>query len=300
MTAAMEHPIRDEFLRSADGLKLHVRIFGRANPERLPLLCLPGLTRTAEDFDVLADALANTRDMPRRVITFDYRGRGLSDYDSNPANYSIAVEASDVTTVASELGIDRAIILGTSRGGLIGMVLAATRPDLVAALALNDIGPELEIGGLIKIKGYTSDPPPRLTWEDAAQGLRSLFGDAFPRLTGSEWMAWARRAFREENGALVRTYDPKLVLPFQTITADNPPPALWDMFDQIGAIPMLTIRGELSDLLSESCVAEMKRRRPDMDVLRFMDEGHAPLLADGVAIKAIRTFCHRCDLSDAE
>lgn len=296
----MEHPVRDEFLRSVDGLKLHVRVFGQPVSHRLPLLCLPGLTRTAEDFDILAEALANTSDTPRHVIAFDYRGRGLSDYDSNPANYAIPVEAADVTTIAAELGIERAIILGTSRGGLIGMVLAATRPDLVAGLALNDIGPELEIDGLIKIKGYITNLPPRSNWNDAAHGLQTLFGDAFPRLTSAEWMAWARRAFRQENGTLVRTYDPQLALPFEALTADNPPPALWDLFDQMPDIPLLTIRGELSDLLSERCVAEMKRRHPNMDVLRIADEGHAPLLADSVAIEAIRTFCHRCDLSALE
>ncbi|MBY0382265.1 MAG: alpha/beta hydrolase [Xanthobacteraceae bacterium] len=291
----MTHLVRDEFFRSADGLRLRARIIGEACPGRLPLLCLPGLTRTAEDFEVLARALANDDDAPRRVVAVDYRGRGLSDYDSNPANYAIPIEAADVASMAADIGVNRTIILGTSRGGLIGMVLAATRPDLVAGLALNDIGPELDIGGLIKIKSYIADPPPRATWDDAARGLRQLFGSVFPRLTEDDWMAWTRRAFREENGRLVRTYDPKLALSFQDISHDNAPPPLWELFDQMADIPLLSIRGELSDLLSEACVEEMKRRRPGMNVMHVADEGHAPLLIDPISIGTIKTFCSRCD-----
>lgn len=289
-------PFQDIFTTSADGLRLRARTIGPADGIALPVLCLPGLTRTAEDFDIVARALADDSQNPRRVVAIDYRGRGRSDFDPNPANYSVPNETTDVLALANAAGITRAILLGTSRGGLISMVIAATRPELPAGIILNDIGPELDITGLMKIKGYLVPRVTPQTWSEAVAGLQRLFGSVFPALTEADWMAWAHRAFRQDaDGRLVRTYDPGLAHTFDSISPETPPPPLWELFDQMAKVPLLSIRGELSDLLARECVAEMKRRRPDMETCDVPLQGHAPLLADATTIERIKDFCRRCD-----
>lgn len=284
----------DLFCKSADGLKLHGRMIGPETGTALPVLCLPGLTRTAEDFDDIARALATDPKMPRRVLAIDYRGRGLSDYDPDPAKYAVPVEMGDVLALAAAAGINRAILLGTSRGGIISMALAAAKKDLLAGVILNDIGPALEIGGLMKIKGYITDPPQRKTWDEAAKGLKDLFGPAFPSLNDQQWMAWAHRAFRDSGDGLVRTYDSRLADGFAAITPQTPMPPIWDLFDKLAGVPLMLVHGALSDLLSPQGVRDMQARRSDMDVVEVPDEGHAPLLADTPTIKRIVDFCARC------
>lgn len=286
----------DIFATSADGLRLRARATGPADAAALPVLGLPGLTRTAEDFDIVAQALVSDPQNPRRVVAIDYRGRGGSDFDPNPANYTVPIEAADVLTLAAAAGISRAIWLGTSRGGLISMVNAATRPELVAGIILNDIGPDLDIKGLMKIKGYLAPPVTPQTWSEAARGLQRLFGSVFPALAEEDWLAWAHRAFRQDaDGRLTRTYDPALARTFDAISLETPPAPLWELFDQMAQVPLLSIRGELSDLLSRECVAEMKRRRPGMETCDVPLQGHAPLLADVPTVKQIKAFCRRCD-----
>ncbi|MBN9601375.1 MAG: alpha/beta hydrolase [Afipia felis] len=287
---------QDIFTTSADGLRLHARAIGPADGIALPVLCLPGLTRTAEDFDIVAQALADDSQNPRRVVAVDYRGRGRSDFDPNPANYTVPIETTDVLALAAAAGISRAIFLGTSRGGLISMVIAATHPKLPAGIILNDIGPELDITGLMKIKGYIAPRVTPQTWNEAVAGLQRLFGSVFPALAEADWLVWAHRAFRQDaGGRLIRTYDPALAHTFDSISPETPPPSLWELFDQMAKVPLLSICGELSDLLSRDCVAEMKRRRPDMETCDVPLQGHAPLLADDPTIERIKDFCRRCD-----
>lgn len=292
----MPQSFRDVFCQSADGLKLHAKVIGPDNSTALPVLCLPGLTRTADDFDDIARAIATSPSAPRKVVSVDYRGRGLSDYDPDPAKYTVPVELGDVLTIAASLGISRAILLGTSRGGLISMAMAAAQPKLLAGVILNDIGPALEIGGLMKIKGYIADPPPRQTWNEAARGLKELFGTVFPSLTDDDWMAWARRAFREKaGGGLERTYDLKLSHTLDGLEPANPLPQVWELFDALAGVPLMLIHGALSDLLSRQGVQDMIARRPDIDLVTVADQGHAPLLADKPTIDRIVDFCTRCD-----
>jgi len=292
----MSSSFRDVFCQSADGLKLHAKVIGPDNSRMLPVLCLPGLTRTADDFDDIARAIATDTKAPRKVVAVDYRGRGLSDYDPDPAKYTVPVELGDVLTCAASLGIARAILLGTSRGGLISMALAAAQPQLLAGVILNDIGPALEIGGLMKIKGYIANPPPRQTWDEAARGLKELFGSVFPSLSDAEWMAWARRAFREKaGGGLERTYDLKLAHTLDGLDPANPLPQVWELFDKLASVPLMLIHGGLSDLLSPQGVQDMAARRPDIDLVEVPDQGHAPLLADRPTMDRIIGFCARCD-----
>lgn len=287
----------DVFCHSADGLKIHAKVIGSEKSQALPVLCLPGLTRTADDFDDIARALAVAPGAPRRVVAIDYRGRGLSDYEADPTKYTIPNEMGDVLAMAASLGIERAIFLGTSRGGLISMVMAATQPDILAGVIFNDAGPSLEIGGLMKIVGYITDPPTRQTWDDAARGLKDLFGSVFPTLTDAGWMAWARRAFREKQngGGLERTYDVRLASTLGVIDPANPPPPIWELFDKLEGKPLMLIHGELSDLLSPQGVSDMRARRPDIDLVEVPNEGHAPLLSDKPTIERILAFCARCD-----
>ena len=222
----MSDQFSDVFCLAADGLKLHAKILGSTKTSTLPVLCLPGLTRTADDFDTVARAIANAPGAPRHVITMDFRGRGLSGYDADPANYNVVTECGDVIALLASLNISRTIFLGTSRGGIVSMVMAATKPDLMAGLILNDIGPSLDIKGLMKIVGYIANPPPRQTFDEAARGLKDLFGGVFPMLDDAGWMAWARRAFREKAGSgLERTYDLKLSKTLEGFDANNPPAA---------------------------------------------------------------------------
>ncbi len=296
----MPNSFRDVFCQSADGLKLHAKVIGPDNSGALPVLCLPGLTRTADDFDDIARAIATASAAPRKVVAIDYRGRGLSDYDPDPAKYAVPVELGDVLMIAALLGISRAILLGTSRGGLISMALAAVQPQLLAGVVLNDIGPALEMDGLMKIKGYIANPPERRTWDEAARGLKDLFGSVFPSLSDAEWMAWARRAFREKaGGGLERTYDLTLAKAFEGLDPANPPPPVWDLFDKLAGIPLMLVHGGLSDLLSPRGVQDMIARRPDIDLVEVADQGHAPLLADRATMEHIVAFCARCDQTPA-
>ena len=292
----MSAQFRDVFCQSADGLKLHAKVIGPDNGTALPVLCLPGLTRTTDDFDDIARAIAANPAAPRKVVAVDYRGRGLSDYDPDPAKYAVPVELGDVLAIAASLGISRAILLGTSRGGLISMAMAAAQPQLLAGVILNDIGPALEMGGLMKIKGYIANPPPRQTWDEAARGLKELFGSVFPSLSDADWMAWARRAFREKaGGGLERTYDLKLAHTLDGLDPANPLPQVWELFDKLASVPLMLIHGALSDLLSRQGVQDMIARRPDIDLVAVADQGHAPLLADKPTMDRIVAFCARCD-----
>jgi pimeloyl-ACP methyl ester carboxylesterase len=296
----MLQSFRDVYCQSADGLKLHAKMIGPDNSAVLPVLCLPGLTRTTDDFDDIARAIATDPVAPRKVVAIDYRGRGLSDYDPDAAKYAVPVELGDVLTIAASLGISRAILLGTSRGGLISMALAAVQPQLLAGVILNDIGPALEIDGLMKIKGYIANPPPRQTWDEAARGLKDLFGSVFPSLSDAEWMAWARRAFREKaGGGLERTYDLKLSHTLDGLDPANPLPQVWELFDKLAGVPLMLIHGGLSDLLSRQGVQDMMARRPDIDLVTVSDQGHAPLLADKPTMDRIVAFCARCDGANA-
>lgn len=295
----MSNSFRDVFCQSADGLKLHAKVIGPDNSDALPVLCLPGLTRTTDDFDDIARAIAADPKAPRKVVAVDYRGRGLSDYDPDPAKYAVPVELGDVLTIAASLGISRAILLGTSRGGLISMALAAVQPQLLAGVVLNDIGPALEIDGLMKIRGYIANPPERKTWDEAARGLKDLFGSVFPSLSDDEWMAWTRRAFREKaGGGLERTYDLKIAKTLEGVTPDTPLPPIWELFDKLAGIPLMLVHGGLSDLLSPQGVQEMVARRPDIDLVEVADQGHAPLLADKPTMDRIVAFCAHCDRTE--
>jgi pimeloyl-ACP methyl ester carboxylesterase len=266
----------------------------------LPVVCLPGLSRTAEDFDALASTIASNAASWRRVLALDYRGRGLSDYDRNPKNYAIPVELSDVIAVLVALGAAPAIIVGTSRGGLLAMVLAAQRPGAIAGVVLNDIGPVIEAKGLKRIKEYVGKLPEPQTFDEGADILRRIAGSQFPSLTADDWLAVAKRGWRQQNGRLVPTYDPALAHNLAAVSADQPVPTMWPQFEALTRVPVMLIRGAYSDILSSETVAAMKTRHPSMDVVVVPDQGHAPLLAEPDIIARISQFAEKCDAVHAE
>jgi len=288
------------FITAPDGLKLHVRDYGDRRSRRLPIVCLPGLSRTAEDFDVLATAIAAKAAEPRRVLALDYRGRGLSDYDRNPGHYAIHVELADTIAVLVACGAAPAIIVGTSRGGLLAMVLATKQPGAVAGAVLNDIGPVIEARGLTHIKGYVGKLPEPRNFEEGADILRGISGSQFPNLGAADWLAAAKRTWREQNGRLITTYDPALARNLAAMHPDQPLPAMWPQFEALARVPVMVIHGAHSDILSSKTVAAMKTRHPALDVLVIPDQGHAPLLAEPDTIARIAQFAMKCDAAHAE
>lgn len=296
MIAASHPPTADApevnslMVRAPDSLSLHVRTHGRPVSHRLPVLCLPGLSRTAGDFDPVARALAADRDAPRFVAAVDYRGRGRSDRDPDPKNYNPAVELADVLAVLAALEIDRAAFLGTSRGGILTMLLAKAKPAVLGAAILNDIGPVIETGGLMRIKGYVGKLPRPHSHQEGAAVLRGLFGDQFPRLEEADWLAAARLTWEERDGALALTYDPGLADNLASLDPAHPLPSLWNEFDALAGIPVMVIRGANSDVLSRATVEEMQIRRPDLVVMEIPDQGHPPLLREPDTVARIAAF----------
>ncbi len=283
------------FVSAPDGLRLHVRCYGPRSAERLPVVCLPGLARTAADFEVLGQALANEPNAPRRVLALDYRGRGLSEYDRDPANYNFQTELADVLAVLTALDALPAIFIGTSRGGILAMLLSAVRPTAIAGVALNDIGPVIEPKGLMRIKGYVGKLPQPRDYEEGAEILRRLFDAQFPKLTHADWLASAHRAFREENGRLVPTYDVKLAKTMEGVDFERPLPALWKEFDALAKRPVMVIRGEHSDILSATTVEAMRTHHPALETIDVPDQGHTPLLVEPDIIARIANFVRRCE-----
>lgn len=280
------------FLRVRDGLRLHVRRYGR-DRRRRPVLCLPGLTRNGRDFTMLAEALAGDALHPRTVYALDYRGRGLSDPDPDWKNYTVPVEAQDVVDVMAALDIHGAALVGTSRGGLIAMVLGALQPAAFGPVVLNDIGPVIEREGLARIAAYVGRTPVPQTWEEAARLLREQMREHFPAVPDEDYLAIAKQLHNDKGGRPAAGYDDKLARTFSL--ADGPPPALWPQFQSLARKPLMIIRGERSDLLSQATVDEMLKRHGDARALSVEGQGHAPLLRDSTTIGAIAAF-----LADAD
>jgi pimeloyl-ACP methyl ester carboxylesterase len=284
------------YVTAQDGLRLHVREYGARTAARLPAVCLPGLARTGADFETLASSLASNPRAPRRVLVLDLRGRGRSDYDRNPKNYNVQVELADVLAVLTARGVDRAVFVGTSRGGILTMLLAATRPTALAGCVLNDIGPVIETKGLMRIKSYVGKLPRVASLHEAADILRRLFGAQFPNLSDDDWVDFARRTFKDADGRIVPDYDVRLGKTLARLNPERPLPPLWKEFDALARVPLMVIRGGHSDILSHATVAAMQARHPAMEAVEVPDQGHAPLLLDPALVGRIAAFAESCDV----
>ncbi|MFP7672581.1 alpha/beta fold hydrolase [Marivita sp. S0852] len=263
---------------TSDGISLHYTDTGTG----LPVLCLAGLTRDGRDFDFVAPHLRDVR-----LITLDYRGRGKSDW-ADPSTYQIPVEARDAVELVDHLGLDQVAILGTSRGGLVAMMLAATAKSRLLGVALNDIGPEIDPQGLDVIKDYLGRPPTLTTHEEVAAARERLM-TGFANVPKSRWLDEAHRLFHQTETGLTLTYDPKLR---DAVLANGaqPEPDLWPLFDALSGMPLACLRGANSDLLARATVDKMKARRPDMIAVDIPDRGHIPFLDERESLDALRRW----------
>lgn len=280
----------DIYYTARDGLRLHGRRYAAAEGDRRlrPVLCLAGLTRNGRDFHDLAVALSKHAGAPRTVYTLDYRGRGLSDSDPDWRNYSIPTEMLDTVDFITLTGLKDAAVIGTSRGGLITMLLAAAQPTAIGAVILNDIGPVIEHEGLARISGYVGRVPLPISWADAARMMRELNRRQFPDVSDSVWEEMARQWYNEKNGKPTPGYDASLGNALSVL--DGPMPSLWPQFEALKRVPLMVVRGENSDILTAETVDEMRRRHPAMTAITVNNQGHAPLLKDSTSIEAIRHF----------
>lgn len=287
----MSLPLDDLWITAPDGLKLHALAGGARTAPGLPVVCLPGLARTAEDFRPLMERLIADG---RRVLALDSRGRGRSERDKNPANYSVPVELVDVLAALDATGIARAIFVGTSRGGILTMALAVARPAAIGAVVFNDIGPVLDMAGLLRIKQYVGRMPRPDSWSDAVHILRAAMGGHFPTLDDAGWDFYARTTWREGEDGLEHACDLALSAVLKDVDPAEPAPTLWPQFDALPRVQLMVIRGENSDLLSRETVGMMRARRPDLVVLDVPGQGHAPLLRDETTLGPIAAFVARC------
>ena len=245
---------------------------------------------------MLAPALAAGA-AARRVIAIDSRGRGQSDYDSNPQNYNVAVELADVVAVLTALEIGPAVFIGSSRGGILTMLLAVAHPTAIAGAVLHDIGPVIEPKGLARIKSYVGKLPQPRSFAEGAEILRRLFDAQFPKVTPQQWLAAAQRTWKDERGALVPTYDARLSRTLSELDIERPLPSMWNEFDALARVPILVIRGANSDILSAATVTAMRERHPGLEVIEVPDQGHVPLL-EGALVSTIAAFVAKCETAE--
>ena len=286
----MSQTFTDRRWTSADGLSLYARDYaGSAGPAKLPVIAIHGLTRNSADFEGIAPLIAQTG---RRLLAIDVRGRGQSDRAPDPMTYQPATYAQDVLALLQQAGIEKAVFMGTSMGGLITMALAAIRSKVIAGAIINDVGPEVAKEGLARIAAYSGQPVDTPTWADAAAYAKRINAVAFPHYTDADWDAFARRIFTVgTEGAPILNYDPDIAVPIRAAGARALVPNLWPMFGKLTrGRPVLLVRGANSDLLSEEIAAKMRKRAPRMDFVEVPDVGHAPMLDEPEARAAIFPF----------
>ena len=272
----------DVFYQSDDGLRLYARDYPSASGAPV-ILCLPGLTRNSKDFAQLAHQLQETH----RVICPDQRGRGRSARDTDAANYRPDKYALDMFALLNVLQLKEVVIIGTSLGGLMAILMIASEPTRIKAAVLNDVGPEVDPRGVARITGYVGKTVPANNWEEAVQQTANINAAAFPDFSPHEWQTMARDLYIQEGRVPVLDYDPAIA---QGLASGSAAPNLWPLFDTVGDKPMLVIRGEDSDILSVETLAEMSRRLPHLTSLNISRRGHAPTLTEPEAYKAICEF----------
>lgn len=286
VTSGRETAWRDHYWWSNDGVRLHARVYDpatQAGEDALPLLCIPGLTRNARDFDVLAPHLAQHR----RVYALNLRGRGESGYAKDAMSYVPLTYAQDVIAMLADAGIERFATVGTSLGGLVTMLLAATQPGRLAAVVLNDVGPELNPAGLERIKGYVGQSASYPTWVHAARAIGVANADVYPKWGLEEWLVMAKRTHRlTREGRIVADYDSNIAQPFK-LPGGEAGVDLWPAFDALKGVPTLIVRGARSDILASDAAERMVARLPGARLVTVPDVGHAPTLDEPEAVTAI-------------
>ncbi|OWU70556.1 alpha/beta fold hydrolase [Marinibacterium profundimaris] len=267
--------------RTSDGLTLYYEVTGSGPP----LLCLAGLTRNSRDFDPLRAALPGVQ-----IITLDYRGRGLSEFDADAHNYNVLREARDAVDLIAHLGLGRVTLLGTSRGGLIAMAMAARHPETLSGVVLNDVGPEIGPAGIARIMEYLGQAPQVRDLDAAARQMQAENAHSFPGVPFDVWRQQAEAQFRATDAGLALRYDPRLRQAILEQAASEAAPDLWLFFDALKTLPVGLLRGANSDILLPETVAEMRRRHPGLIVSEVPDRGHVPFLDEPQSLDVIRAI----------
>ncbi len=265
--------------KTSDGIRLHYEDSGTGTP----LLCLAGLTRNGRDFSLLAPHMADAR-----LITLDARGRGQSDHDPNHANYNVLRETQDVVELLDHLALDRVVVLGTSRGGMIAMTLATLQPDRLAGVILNDVGPVIEPTGIARIMDYVGVAPTSKTYDEAAAVLKAVMEPHFPRVPLETWRIQAENQYQETPEGLALRYDPALRTALVEQAAAGAAPDLWPFFEALQGIPTGVLRGANSDILSQETLKQMQTLHPGLITAEVPDRGHVPFLDEPQSLTVIR------------
>jgi pimeloyl-ACP methyl ester carboxylesterase len=284
---------QDIYFTARDGLRLYARHYPAPGARR-PVLCLAGLTRNSRDFHRLAETLASAGAEAREVYALDSRGRGLSERDGDWRNYALLAEANDALDLITMRDLHGAAVIGTSRGGVLAMLMAVLRPGAIGAAVLNDVGPVIEREGLARITAYVGRMPVPTDWEEAARVVYQMHRRDFPAVSPAEWAAQARAWFNDDNGLPALGYDPNIGKSLST-SMDAPVPELWPQLGALAAVPVLAIRGEHSDILSAKTLEEMRARHPRLETFLVRGQGHPPLLSDEPTIATIQAFLRRSD-----
>ncbi len=285
-----ETAFQEKYYNSQDGLKLYYRDYIPDNSDNTPLLCLHGLTRNSKDFD----RFARHFQADRRVISLDIRGRGKSQYDPNYKNYDISVYVQDVLALLEHVGLDQVIAVGTSMGGIIAMTLGAIRPDVFKAIILNDIGPEVNPEGIERISGYVGNGIILKDWQQAIAGVKFLCAALFPDYREDDWELFTRNSFREqENGTIIADYDQAIGTAMRESAENTVPNDLWPLFEMLGHIPIMTLRGENSDILSSETLQRMASIHPNFTAVTVKNRAHTPDLNEKISLREIGNFINQ-------
>ena len=278
----------ERFYSSADGLRLYYRDYPGGSEGRLPVLCLPGLTRNSRDFTHVAERLQPQR----RVLSPDLRGRGKSQHDPAWHNYHPGTYLADIALLLADASVERCIFFGTSLGGLLTMLMAATQPQRVAAAILNDIGPEVDPAGLARIARYAGRQPVAKTWDEAVAIVRSTYEIALPGLSDEQWLDYTRRSYSDVDGVPRLDADPNIGEAVRRAPAAAAPD-LWPVFAALKPVPTLVLRGATSDILSRATLDRMQLEKPDIVRVEVPNRGHVPLLDEPEAVTAVDAFLAR-------
>ncbi len=276
--------VTERWFTAADGTKLFARDEGPINGNLTPLLCLAGLTRNSRDFEPIFDRYAHKR----RVVAIDFRGRGRSAKAVDSSSYRVDVELQDTIGFLTSLGISNVALLGTSRGGIVGLLMAAYAKNFLAGLMLNDIGCELQTDGLLRIKDYVGHPKCHATWDEVAKNIASG-ARGFAHVSHDEWLAMVKRIYIETNAGICPSHDPRLAdtLPSEDDIKSGKVGELWSILPALLDIPFALMRGAGSDLLTVATVERMQREAPNLKATTIPNRGHVPFLDEEESIAAI-------------
>ena len=269
-------------------MRLYYKDYEARAAGKLPVLCLPGLTRNSRDFEHVALRLQQDR----RVLCADLRGRGRSQHDPNWQNYHPGAYVADILLLLADAGVPRCILLGTSLGGILSMMISATYPALVGGVILNDVGPEVAPEGLARISSYVGRHAPPKNWDEAAATVRATYEIGVPGYSDEQWAAFARRSYTDVDGVPKLDMDPMIGEAVRS-APNAAAPDLWPLYGALRNVPTLAFRGATSDILSAATFARMGREKPDLVRVEVANRGHTPQLDEPECVAAIDAFLAR-------